>query len=207
MNTTPAKKELKALWNSGFSSEVHRSAIAFLLLIGVSLIACLFLPELREKAIGQIFDLMAGKDLMTPDGRISFFALFANNMQACIITMLYGLIPFAYLVALPMGINAILLGVLAADAVANGSLSTFLLAILPHGIVELPALVLAFAMSAYVCGQMTRRCRKDKTAHSLLECMVLISRFLFIVLIPMLLAAALLEAWVTPMLLMLFQQF
>ncbi len=205
MTNTPAKKELKALWNSGFGNEVFRAAMTFLILIGISLIACLLLPELREKAIGQISDLMALKDLMTPDGRISFFALFANNTQACIMTMLYGLIPFAYLVAIPLGVNAILLGVLAADAVVNGSIPMFLLAILPHGIVELPALVLSFAMSAYVCGQLTRRCRKDKTAHSLLECLILISRFLFAVLVPMLLAAALLEAWVTPTLLMLFQ--
>ena len=72
---------------------------------------------------------------------------------------------------------------------------------------ELPCLVLAFGMGLYVCEQMTRRCRGDKTARSLVDCLVCTSHFLFLALLPLLFLAAMLEAWVTPALLLLFQSF
>lgn len=205
MKDSPAVKELKALWEDGLDSEVHRSAIAFFLLILITLAANLLLPNLREWATDQILSIMTGKDLTTPSGNLSFVLLFVNNMQACIFTMLYGLLPFLRLPAMALGINAALIGVLGASSIAQGKSLLFLVSIVPHGLFELPALILAFAMGLYVCGQMTRRSKKDKSARSLLDCLALISRFLFLVLVPLLFVAALIEAWVTPMLMLLFQ--
>ena len=72
---------------------------------------------------------------------------------------------------------------------------------MPHGIFELPALVLAFSMGLYVCGQVTRRCRHDETALPLWDCVPLMSWLLLLVLIPLLAVAAAMEAYVTPLLL------
>lgn len=205
MRESPAFHELKSLWEDGLGTEVIRAAISFLILTAISLAVFLALPELREEALAWITNLMLGKDLMADNGQISFLALFANNFQACLSIMLYGLFPFISLAALPMGINAGMLGVMAAHAIVSGQVLPLLVGILPHGIIELPAMVFAFGMGLYVCGQMTRRCKKDKTAHSLLECLELISRSLFLLLVPMLVVAALIEAFITPALLMLFQ--
>lgn len=205
MKDAPALQEWKAFWEDGLGSEIHRSAIAFCILIVLFFAANLLLPELRQWAMDQILSIMMGKDLTTPSGNLSFLALFVNNMQACIFTMLYGLLPYLRLPAMALGINAGLIGVLAASSIAEGKSLLFLVSIVPHGLFELPALILAFGMGLYVCGQMTQRCKKDKSAHSLLDCLVLISRFLFLVLVPLLLVAALVEAWVTPLLMLLFQ--
>ncbi len=205
MTDSPAVKELKALWEGGLGSEIYRSALAFVILIFITLAANLLFPELREWAVSQIIAVMTSKELTTPSGNISFLALFVNNMQACIFTMLYGLLPYLRLPAMALGINASLLGVMAASSIADGKFLLFLVGIVPHGLFELPALILAFAMGLYVCGQMTRRCKKDQNTHSLLDCLALISRFLFLVLVPLLFVAALIEAWCTPMLLLLFQ--
>lgn len=205
MRESPAYKELKAAWDSGLDGEVRRCTWSFLILVVIALVVHLMLPELRDRAVSQIVSLMAGKDLTTASGHISFLALFVNNVQACALIMLYGLIPYIRLSAIPLGLNTALIGVLAANSVVRGELLMFLVGILPHGIFELPALVLAFAMSLFVCGQVTRRCKKDQSAISTLNCIVLISRFLFLVLIPLLFIAALIEAWVTPALLLLFQ--
>ena len=51
---------------------------------------------------------------------------------------------------------------------------------------------------AFLSGQVTRRCRRDETAVRFWECLVLMSRMLLLVLIPLLAAAALMEAYVTP---------
>ena len=205
MRDFPIDKELKELWGNGLDQEVRRSAIAFFLVMLIICIAALLLPELREHAMDRIFALMTGKDLMTPEGDISFLALFSNNMTACIFVMLYGLLPFVRLSALELGLNAALMGVLAAYSITEGTLLAFVMGVVPHGIFELPALFLAFGMGLFVCGQLTRRCKKDKSAYSLLDCLTLTSKLLFLVLVPLLLLAAAVEAWITPAVMMLFQ--
>ena len=57
----------------------------------------------------------------------------------------------------------------------------------------------------YVCGQVTRRLfRRDESALHIWDCLVLISRMLLLVLIPLLAVAAILEAYVTPLVAALF---
>ena len=205
MREFPIDPELKALWRDGLDYEVRRSSIAFFILIVLVCLLNLLVPSLREQAMDQIYSMMAGKDLLTQEGELSFLALFSNNMTACIAVMLYGLLPFVHLSALALGLNAALLGVMAAVCIAEGTPLQFLAAIIPHGIFEFPALILAFAMGLFVCGQLTRRCKKDQGAYSFLHCLTMISKLLFLVLVPLLVIAAAVEAWVTPMVLLLFQ--
>ena len=119
--------------------------------------------------------------------------------------MLYGLIPYVRLPALAMGLNAMLLGVLGAQMLASGqALALYFLAILPHGIFEIPALVLSFAMGLYVCGHLTDRVRGREGALSFWDCMEQISALCISVVIPLLAVAAAVEAYITPALLGLF---
>lgn len=201
MKETRSKQELRALMQDGLYTETYRTTIAFILLMFIAFAACLFLPDLREKAIEQISALFAQKELTTAEGNISFLALFTNNAYACLFSMLWGLVPFAFLPALALGTNAMLLGVMAAHAVHQNRMLFLLVGVLPHGIFEIPAMILAFAMGFYVCGQMTRRCKKDKSAHSFVECLILISRLFFMTLVPILVIAAAIETWITPLLL------
>lgn len=196
---------LKTAWHSGLGGEAKRSAIAFCLLAAIGFIACTALPELRERLVGLVVDTMSGLDIVNEDGTLSALSIFSNNLRACAFTMVYGLLPFIQLPALALGVNAMLLGVLAAWYAAEGySMLAYFAALLPHGVFELPALVLAFAMGLYVCGQLTRRCRRQEGALRLWDCLVLISRMLLLVHIPLLAAAAVMEAYVTPVIASLF---
>lgn len=190
---------LRNAWSDGLKEECKRSAIAFCILTLLAFCACLTLPDLRTRAVTLILDTMNGIDAVKDDGTFSAPAIFSNNLRACAFTMVYGLLPFLQLPALALGVNALLLGVLAAWYVSEGfSILAYLAALLPHGILELPALILAFSMGLYVCGHLTRRCRGDENALRLWDCLVLISRLLLLVLIPLLAAAAAVEAYVTP---------
>lgn len=192
-------------WRDGWAGEVWRSGIAFCLVILLSFGACMLLPNLRELLVGYVMELFGGMNLTTDSGRLSALALFFNNVQATTVTMVYGLLPFIQLPALALGMNAMLLGVLSAHYVATGaSMSFFLAGLLPHGLFEFPALILAFSMGLYVCGQLSRRVRKDETAHGFSDCLVLISRTLLLVLVPLLAASAVVEAYVTPLIAALF---
>ena len=113
--------------------------------------------------------------------------------------MLYGLVPFVRLSAMALGLNAVMLGWLAAVYVRSGlSLALYLAALIPHAIFEIPAMLLAFGVGLYVCGQVTRRLRGNEQTRSITSCLSLMGQTLLLALAPLLLAAAFVEAYVTP---------
>ena len=154
----------------------------------------------------MVLSSMESMGIVNEDGSLSALALFSNNLRATVFIMVYGLVPFIQLPALALGVNTMALGVLASWYIAQGySIVAFLAAVLPHGLAEFPALILAFGVGLYVCGQVTRRLfRRDESALHIWDCLVLISRMLLLVLIPLLAVAAILEAYVTPLVAALF---
>lgn len=199
-------KGLRDAWHNGLFREVQRSAIVFPLLILISFGVCMVFPALRENLLGYVLSSMDGTGAIKDDGTLSALALFSNNLGATAFIMAYGLIPFIQLPALALGVNAMVIGVMAAWYLTEGySMLGFLASILPHGLLEFPALILAFAMGLFVCGQLTRRLfRKDESALHVWDCLVLMSRMLLLVLFPLLAGAALIEAYITPAIASLF---
>lgn len=196
---------LKTAWEDGLAWEFKRSIIAFFLLWLLSWGACMALPDLRDRLVDFALGTLSSLNVTDQNGALSAMALFSNNLQATAFIMVHGLLPFLYLPAMSLGLNALLLGVMAAWTLTSGySFPAYLAALVPHAVFELPALFCAFAMGLYVCGQLTRRVRKDKSALSLWDCLVLVSRVLLMIDIPLLAAAALMEAYVTPLVASLF---
>ena len=197
---------LKSAWQNGLSGEVLRTAIAFPILVMLSFTLCTVFPALRDSLLSMVLSSMESMGIVNEDGSLSALALFSNNLRATVFIMVYGLVPFIQLPALALGVNTMALGVLASWYVAQGySIVAFLAAVLPHGLAEFPALILAFGVGLYVCGQVTRRLfRRDESALHIWDCLVLISRMLLLVLIPLLAVAAILEAYVTPLVAALF---
>ena len=58
--------------------------------------------------------------------------------------------------------------------------------------------LLAFGVGLYVCGQVTRRLRGNEQTRSITSCLSLMGQTLLLALAPLLLAAAFVEAYVTP---------
>ena len=197
---------LRDSWQNGLSGEALRAAIAFPVLVVLAFVLCMAFPTLREGLLSYVFAAMDGTGALNEDGTLSAMAIFSNNLRATVFIMVYGLIPFIQLPALALGVNALVIGVLAAWYVTEGySIAAFLAAILPHGLLELPALVIAFSVGLYVCGHVTRRLfRWDESALHIWDCLVLMSRTLLLVLFPLLTAAAVVEAYVTPLVAALF---
>lgn len=191
--------DLRAAWADGLREEVKRSAIAFVIIWTLFFAVCAAVPNLRARLVEMMFSTLNSMNVTDAGGKISALALFFNNVQAVAFIMLYGLIPFIQLPALALGVNAMMLGVMASWYAAEGiSPLAYLAALLPHGVLELPALFLAFGTGLYICGQLSRRCRKDQRARSLWACATLASQMLLRVLVPLLLAASFVEAYVTP---------
>ena len=197
---------LKSAWQNGLSGEVLRTAIAFPILVMLSFTLCTVFPALRDSLLSMVLSSLESMGIVNEDGSLSALALFSNNLRATVFIMVYGLVPFIQLPALALGVNTMALGVLASWYIAQGySIVAFLAAVLPHGLAEFPALILAGGVGLYVCGQVTRRLfRRDESALHIWDCLVLISRMLLLVLIPLLAVAAILEAYVTPLVAALF---
>ena len=195
------KKQLRALgdfWREEYGRWVGMTAIAFLVLVVLSYIAGRLFPEIPATVLTYFNEVVADSGIVRDDGSFSALALFGNNLRAMVLSTLYGFIPFLYLPALSMGVNAILLGMVASSV--NGQWLLLAAGILPHGIFELPALVLFCAAGLYLCSRVTARVRGDKEVRILRTLSEVSTLFLYVIL-PLLAAAALMETYVTPRLL------
>lgn len=198
------KKQLRALgdfWREEYSRWVGMTAVAFLVLVVLSYIAGRLFPEIPAAILTYFNEVVADSGIVRDDGSFSALALFGNNLRAMVLSTLYGFIPFLYLPALSMGVNAILLGLVASSV--NGQWLLLAAGILPHGIFELPALCLSLAAGLCLCQNINRYIRKNE--KGIMKPLLLnILRVTGLVVIPLLVVAAIMESYVTPAVMQLF---
>mgnify|MGYP004622859583 FL=1 len=198
------KKQLRALgdfWREEYGRWVGMTAIAFLVLVVLSYIAGRLFPEISATILTYFNEVVADSGIVRDDGSFSALALFGNNLRAMMLSTLYGFIPFLYLPALSMGVNAILLGMVASSV--NGQWLLLAAGILPHGIFELPALCLSLAAGLCLCQNINRYIRKNEKGI-MTPLLLNILRVTGLVVIPLLVVAAIMESYVTPAVMQLF---
>ena len=200
------KRQFRALadfWRGQLGHFVAITAIAFLAITVLSYVAGRLMPELCTSVVHYFMEMITSGGVIDETGSISVVGLFLNNLRATLLTMLYGLIPFLYLPALSLGVNAILMGVMGAYYTNNGiSLLLYLAGILPHGIFEIPALLLGMAGGLCLCSNINTYIRKNE--KGVMKPLFLNLLRLSCLLLPLLAVAAVLEAYVTPLVMSLF---
>ena len=198
------KKHFRAIgdfWREEYGRYVGMTAIAFLVLLALAYIAGRLFPDIPVTVIGAFNEVVADSGIVQEDGSFDVLALFGNNLRAMVLSTLYGFIPFLYLPALSMGVNAILLGMVASSV--NGQWLLLAAGILPHGIFELPALCLSLAAGLCLCQNINRYIRKNE--KGIMKPLLLnILRVTGLVVIPLLVVAAIMESYVTPAVMQLF---
>ncbi len=183
--------------------EFFSTAAAFGVLTLLGFAVSLARPELAqgvlERFTAQIEQLGLTSDV--PQSQM-MATLFFNNVIASLLSMLYGFIPFVPLSALAIGTNALMLGAFAALYLMQGyGLGVYLVGILPHGVFELTALILACTLGLLICRTGTDRLRRKKEAVPLWPRLQDCLRVFLFAVVPLLALAALVEAYVTPVLL------
>lgn len=154
-------------------------------------------PEFAAQAYNAIKESYESKGLFDVSSRFDLFVLiFLNNAVAAFFSFVTGLIPFLCLSAVSVVGNGFLLGVIMAVVLSQGKgIITVLISLLPHGIVELPVFFYASSLGVYlmlnismkILGQPVRL--KSFFTNSI--------RSFIIIVLPLLLLAAFLEAYVT----------
>ncbi len=175
--------------------------IRFYLLLSLFLFICSFyfgyllaqsLPLEAQRVIESI------KSVFAPRKEISstelFMFILGNNIlklsAAVFLGMLGGIVPL-----LVVFFNGFILGVLFVVVLKKASLGFFLLGILPHGIIEIPALIISCAVGFRLGKVAVFRIfsRKESFKNELYKGV----RLYVFVLVPLLFIAALVEAFIT----------
>lgn len=198
------KKQFRAIgdfWRAEYGRYVGMTAAAFLVLLVLAYIAGRLFPDIPVSVISAFNEDIAGSGIVQEDGSFNVLALFTNNLRAMLLGVLYGFIPFLYLPALALGVNAAILGMLA--SLIDGQWLLLAAGILPHGIFELPALFLSLAAGLCLCKNINVYIRKNE--KGIMKPLLLnILRVVVLLVLPLLVIAAVMETYVTPALMQLF---
>ena len=184
---------------------ILRAGAAFLILLLIGFFAGLLRPELTEPMLRLYTGTAADAGLYQVESGALMATILANNLLSALAPIAVGLIPFLYLSAFSLGLNAVIFGALAAYYQTSGlGLPAYLAGTLPHGVAELPALVISCGAGLYLCETVTGRVLGRDSAppapQALGEALKAYTHWVA----PLLLIASALEAFVTPRIFALF---
>jgi uncharacterized membrane protein SpoIIM required for sporulation/ABC-type transport system involved in multi-copper enzyme maturation permease subunit len=123
-----------------------------------------------------------------------------HNMQMIILATIAGLLSFGVLALIVMVVPILLIGFITAT-VASAGLSPFLFLlafVIPHGILEIPAIILAGAAIVRLGATLASPSPGRTIGEALLAAMVDWAKVMVGLVVPLLLGAAILEVFVTP---------
>lgn len=151
-------------------------------------------PEQTKKII---YDSL--KSVIEPAKDYTSFRLFEfiffKNAVVALVSVLLGII-FGIIPILIIFINGLTLGVVGYIALGQFNIAVFLAGILPHGIIEIPALIFSAASGIRLWRSIWRRLFYDE--KTLTKEFLSVLKFFMFVILPMLAIAAMIEAFVTP---------
>lgn len=119
------------------------ATVLFVIGILLGIAAAIYYPELIQQAIAQLEEQLRrlGEDIFTAKLSQGIWILFLHNLRALAMIAILGLILGIY-PAFAMLLNGLIIGVVGVLSVAASSLAGFLAGIVPHGILEIPALLI-----------------------------------------------------------------
>ena len=180
---------------------------AFFILCGIFSAMTVLLPDFVRSYLTLIEELVATLGISEEASPLQLFRVISsNNIRATIVTVFYGYLPFLFYPALTLGSNAMSITAMGISYVQDGLMTpaAFFAGILPHGIFEIPALIIACAIGLCNCRFITRMVMKKPMQTEPRVQLVTLSRLYFILVLPLLLIAAAVEAFVTPHIMALF---
>ena len=190
-----------------FAPVLRNCIDAFLILCAVFAGAVLLFPGFADNYLAMIQSAIeqAGVlDAETPAEMASL--LFSNNVRATINAVFYGFIPFLRYPALVLGTNALTLSAMGVTYIRDGlyTPAVFFAGILPHGIFEIPALLVSCAVGLCHCRLITDLILRKEIATHPRRQLVSLAWVYAAMALPLLLIAALVEAFLTPAIMQLF---
>lgn len=169
-------------------------------LLGAGVVSGIILhlhPEYVEHTTAFIFEIFGDALKNIETDHDAFFFILGNNIRAMALMILWGFLPFIFLPMLSVGVNGAMLSFAWFLGKGKGmSFAAYLAHILPHGIIELPLMCLSAAVGLYLCHSVTKKIIGEEP---LLPKIVNIIRTFFLIILPLTILAAAIEAYITPL--------
>ncbi len=178
--------------------------ILFIATVIIGVLTYISSPKYFEDLINMVVGKINSMNLDRSSTFYMAMMIFINNLRVSVISLVVGFIPFLFVSAYPIVGNALILGVFTTMfAIKTGSIAATLAFILPHGIIELAAIIYAAALGINICNQINLKIQKRSEKKMATIIKSTITSFLAVV-VPLLFVAALIEAYITPMIAKLF---
>lgn len=196
---------LKEAWSNYYRQDFFRLWVIFLV-TGVGSyfsFRAVIAPEQVDEILAQLGESFEASGLTFDSSpRDMMIALFVNNTRVTLLAFLFGMIPL-FIPYVFVVINAAVIGLVAMLVSFTGEsvVKVLVLGILPHGVTEISAILLGAAMGLSLNRHIWKKLRgkeTDVTFRALL--LAGFKTFLFIA-VPLLAVSAVIEAYVTPLLL------
>lgn len=189
-----------------FREYYWKSFVGFFILFITSGILTYYLFLGREDELSFLLDgiltMFEDKGLLRPDiGQLELaFLLLKNNATASFVIYATGLLPIFLPAIMIIAANGALAGVVFSVLKTSGEgiFLPFLTGIVPHGIFEIPAILLSASLAFYVSLGMIKKI--NDSDFSLRNCLVNSLKTFGLVVLPLLVIAAFVEAFITPVL-------
>lgn len=136
-------------------------------------------------------------DLSTEEPLSLTVIIFLNNLQAALLIFLGGA-TLGVLTLFILATNGIVIGVVWQMMQNEGGIIGFLVGILPHGIFEIPALLIAGSLGLLLAEELYHELKGRGDAAALAKTL---TRTFLLIVIPLLAVAAVIESFITPQLL------
>ncbi|HIZ78071.1 MAG TPA: stage II sporulation protein M [Firmicutes bacterium] len=131
-----------------------------------------------------------------------FRFIFLNNLRANGLIAFSGLLPFIFMPLFYLLVNCFAIGAFCITFLEQGiGLGLLLAGLLPHGIVEIPTMIVAASLGVSLCIQLIRRIIHETPILPMLADTI---RTYLLLILPLVLIAALIEAYITPYAILLF---
>lgn len=179
---------------------------AFLALCILAYGVLMLMPEAAVNIYEFFAQSIEDSGVVDENGQIGAVDLFLHNAQAAGLSALYGLLPFVFFPLLSLVLNGVVVGGVLAVVQATGAANVLLmvlLGLLPHGIFELPAILMGMGLGMVICLHISGSILKKSWAIPLEELLGHLVRLYLLIILPLLAAAAVIETYITPVLIML----
>ncbi|KNZ42568.1 stage II sporulation protein M [Acetobacterium bakii] len=174
----------------------------FITLTVFSIVLFAFNPDIANVYYQEILKLFEEKDILNSSGFALYALILGNNVRAGGMIILSGFIPFLFLPIFSFISNAMILGVMGAVFQSNGvGLVPFLAGILPHGILEIPGLVLGTILGIHICQKLVKVILRRTVPGEFKQAILAVLRIFLLWMLPLFAIASGIETFLTPLLL------
>jgi len=168
--------------------------------IGAGLVRSLDAPALERTLVGESQRVALLNETYPLFDYHPVMAIWWQNTRAMLLAMLLGGFSFGILGTMPIVMTLVLTGYVSALVVNSGiPLETYVFGfILPHGVIEIPTAILVTAVVLRAGAAMASPSTGRTVGEQLIVSLADFARIMLGLIIPLLLIAAALEAWLTP---------